>query len=123
MMMSQACPDPWPVSPSLAGFMPATGLLPPHLPSSQYSGSPVSASAEFWPASYPCSGGLSSGQRVDDGFLVESALIPFSIMIRDEGYNLFVLKLPSLFHKLAECQKQRICRIGLEIADELPANE
>eukprot|EP00442_Polarella_glacialis_P004077 CAMPEP_0115100520 /NCGR_PEP_ID=MMETSP0227-20121206/32625_1 /TAXON_ID=89957 /ORGANISM="Polarella glacialis, Strain CCMP 1383" /LENGTH=305 /DNA_ID=CAMNT_0002495975 /DNA_START=287 /DNA_END=1204 /DNA_ORIENTATION=- len=55
MMMSQACPDPWPVSPSLAGFMPATGLLPPHLPSSQYSGSPVSASAEFWPASYPCS--------------------------------------------------------------------
>ncbi|CAE8584398.1 unnamed protein product [Polarella glacialis] len=64
-----------------------------------------------------------SGQRVDDGCPVENALISFFITIRHEGYSLFFRKLPALFHKFAECQKRRICRIGFATADQLPANE
>ncbi|CAE8611677.1 unnamed protein product [Polarella glacialis] len=67
--------------------------------------------------------GECSGQRVDDGLKVENALSVFIIEVRDEGYNPFLRKLPSLNHRLAECQKRSICRIGHVIADQLPANE
>ncbi|CAE8589149.1 unnamed protein product [Polarella glacialis] len=66
---------------------------------------------------------MGSGQRVGDGFLVENALSVFIIKMRCAGYNPFLRKLPSLDHKLAECQKRSICRIGHATADQLPANE